>query len=421
MKVSLKKDRTTIGITIPDENVIDVLGGQPMPGIDRPTVQRIISIGIRTHCPESILDQKIAVIIPDDTRLWARGDLFIPHILKTLFGLGVGPDQVKIIIALGTHSDLKKEQFAQLAGTFSVQHVEILNSANADRDRLIHFGETSRKTPLYFTKEAAEADHIIIFGGILHHLIAGFGGGRKYIAPGIAGYETVQRNHALAIQTDGTPHPMVRPGQLNGNPIHEDVTEAADIFLKDKTCTYVAVAANGAGEIFDCAVGPLHETFLDGCAKLDRVCCQRVPVRGDFALISAGGRRTDGQLYQATKALFNAVNVVKEGGDILFVAGCAQGVGNDTFAGAMRRDRIDPSALGKELVDRFNMPSYVAFRLIDVLKRYRVSLVSGLDENDVRQMGFAPVGDIAQYVFQLRGRGYIMPFAENVLPVMDAT
>jgi nickel-dependent lactate racemase len=299
MKVSLKTDRTALGLNIPDDNVIDILDGQPVHGIEHRAIQRIISNGMRDYFPDTLPLQKIAVIIPDNTRLWARGDLFVPHILKALLDRGVEPAQVKIIIALGTHKELRKDRFAHLAGDFSVQHVEILNSANADRSRLVYFGETTRKTPLYFTKEAADADHIIIFGGILHHLIAGFGGGRKYIAPGIAGYETVQRNHALAIQSDGTSHPMVRPGQLIGNPIHEDATEAADIFLKNKTCTYVA------------------------------------------------------------------------------------------------------------------------FRLIDVLKRFRVSLVSGIDEGDVRQMGFIPVEDLEQYVCQLSGRGYIIPSAENVLPVLD--
>lgn len=420
MKVSLKKDRTTVGITIPDEDVIDVLYGQPAPAIHHKEIHRVISDGIRTHCPESIGDRKIAVIIPDDTRLWARGDLFVPPILKALFDLGVEPFRVRIIIALGTHHAMDKEKFSQLAGAFSVEQVEILNSANADQNRLVQIGETRRKTQLYFTREAVEADHIIIFGGILHHLIAGFGGGRKYIAPGVAGYDTIQQNHALTIRTDGTPHPLVQPGQLEGNPVHEDVTEAADLFLQGKTCTYVAVAANGEGEIFHCAVGPLHETFIDGCEKLDQVCCQKVPFAGDFALISAGGHRTDGQLYQATKALFNAVNVVKEGGDILFVAGCAQGVGNDTFAETMRRYGHDPSTLGRHLADRFNMPSYVAFRLIDVLSRYRVTLVSDLRDNDVRQMGLVPLGDVDAYIKQLNGRGFVMPYAENVLPAVDA-
>ena len=191
MKISLKKDHSAVPIIIPDEKIIDVLEGRSVPGLSHESIQQIIADGIRNQCPGSVVHQKIAVIVPDDTRLWARGDLYVPSILKALFDLGVAPDQVKVIIALGTHKDLESETFAQLAGAFSVRHVEILNSANANRDRLIDLGRTSRNTRLYVTKEAVEADHIIIFGGILHHLIAGFGGGRKYIMPGIAGYDMI--------------------------------------------------------------------------------------------------------------------------------------------------------------------------------------------------------------------------------------
>ncbi len=419
MKIHLEKGRTSIEITIPDEQVSAVLTGKDVPAIRHDTIRQIISEGIKTHSPGDIIDQKIAIIIPDDTRLWARGDLCVPLIVKALLELGVSEDRIKIIIALGTHEDMDKEKYPQLAGTFGSHRIDILNSACNDQHRLVPLGETSRKTRVLITREAVDADHIIIFGGLLHHQIAGFGGGRKYIVPGIAGYDTIQQNHALAIRLDGTPHPNVLPAKLAGNPINEDLTEAADIFLKDKTCTYVAVAANGSGEIFHCDVGPLHATFLEGCQKVDHACSVRVPRKADFVLFSAGGHRTDGQLYQATKALFNAVNVVKEGGELLFVAGCEQGVGNETYADALRTFREDPQKLGYRLTQKFNMPAYVALRCMDVLQRFRVSLVSDFSPSQTQSLGFNHVDDMDQYIRQLKGRGYIIPFAENILPIAD--
>ncbi|MBL6994851.1 nickel-dependent lactate racemase [Desulfobacula sp.] len=419
MKIKLEKGIACLDIDIHDDKVFDIIIGKDVPGTSHDQIKHIISEGIKTHAPKGIIHKKIAVIIPDDTRLWARGDIFVPQIIKTLLGLGVSTDNIKIIIALGTHDDIDKDLFPQLAGFFCSQKVEILNSANKNQDRLVHIGETHKKTQLYITKEAVEADHIIIFGGILHHMAAGFGGGRKYILPGIAGYDSIQQNHSLAMRKDGSAHPMVRQAKLRGNPINEDLNDAADLFLKNKTCTYIAIAANGTGDIFHADVGPLHKTFINGCKKLDQACCIHVPQKGDFALISAGGHRTDGQLYQSTKALFNSVNIIKEGGDILFVAGCSQGVGNETFSSVLSTYKDEPEKLGRKLTETFTMPAYVAFRVMDILKRFDVTLISDLSKRETESLGFKYTDSIENYIECLKGKGYIIPYAENILPILD--
>ena len=418
MKIKLEKGLTSIEIDIPDDKVSDIIIGNDTLTIGHEQIKQIISKGIKKHIPKDIIQKKIAVIIPDDTRLWARGDVFVPQIVKTLLDLAVPTGHIQIIIALGTHDDMDKNKFPQLAGTFCSQRIEILNSANKDKDRLVHIGDTHKKTQVYITKEAAQADHIIIFGGILHHMLAGFGGGRKYILPGIAGYDSIQQNHSLAMRKDGSAHPMVRQAKLLGNPVNEDLNEAADLFLKDRTCTYVAIAANGTGDIFHADVGPLHETFMHGCKMLDQACSIQVPHKGDFALISAGGHRTDGQLYQSTKALFNAVNIVKDGGNILFVAGCSQGVGNDTFSSVLNTFKDDPEKLGKKLAVNFNMPSYVAFRVMDILKKFNVTLISDFSKTQTESFGFKYTHSVDAYIKYLKGKGYIIPFAENILPVL---
>ncbi|MCG8633759.1 MAG: lactate racemase domain-containing protein, partial [Desulfobacterales bacterium] len=320
------------------------------------------------------------------------------------------------IIALGTHRDIPAHGFAALCGEGTGSRVKVINSAGRDPDRLTHIGTTSRGTRLTVTREAWEADHIIIFGGILHHMLAGYGGGRKYILPGIAGESAIMANHALAIDRDGTPHPLVTQAVCRGNPVSEDMQEGADLFLKHKTCTYAAVVANGRGEIFHADAGELRATFEQGCGHLDGACCVDVDQKADFILFSAGGHRTDGQLYQATKALFNAVNVAKEGADLMFVAGCGQGVGNDSFAEALTAFRNRPGALGKKLADQFHMPAYVALRVIDMLTRFRITLVSDLDEATTRALGFEFTRDPRQLITGLHGKGYIIPFAENILP-----
>jgi nickel-dependent lactate racemase len=419
MRNELAIGKKSLTVQLPDEKILEVLdGGKPV-CLDTDKIKGIIRDGIRQHTPADIQGKKLAIIIPDDTRLWARGDLFVPTIVKTLVTLGVSAEDICIIIALGTHDEMKEEQYAQLAGEYSKQNIRILNSANRDKDRLQYVGCTQRETEVFITSEAVEAEHIIIFGGVLHHMIAGFGGGRKYIFPGIAGYDSIQQNHSLAMEKNGLPHPMVRQSQLAGNPVNEDLTEAAEMFLQDKTCSYIGVAGNGHGEIFHAAAGPLGQTFNNCCKMLDSVCSVEVDSYGDFALISAGGALVDGQLYQAVKALFNTINVVKQGGHILFLAQCRDGVGNEIFSRTLREYRNNPAKSGQELAREFNMASYVAFRVLDLLSRYKVTLISNFSKSETNDLGFDYVDDLEEYIEGLQGKGYIIPFAENILPFVE--
>ncbi len=418
MKIRLKKGRQNLDFDIPEHKILGIITGNSVQALDCDTIKQILSQGIRHHSPHDIAGFDTAVIIPDHTRLWARGDIFVPVIVKTLLNLGVTEKKIRIIIALGTHDPVKQAEFPKLAGSFCADRIKIINSANKDRSRLVYFGTTHRNTPVHITREAAEADHIIIFGGILHHMAAGFAGARKYIMPGIAGYESICCNHSLAMDRDGSAHPFVCQARLEGNPVHEDMTEAADMFLKDRTCTYAAIAADGTGEIFYAKAGPLKETFEQGCRKLDDACTVKVDRKADFVIVSAGGHRTDEYLYQAVKALFNAAGIVKKGGRIIFVAGCSRGVGNTVFGSTLAEFKDNPYALGRQLSENFIMPAYVGFRIIDLLKKFRITLVSDLSRQDTQSLGFLYTKDPESCIRTLEGSGYIIPFGENILPLV---
>ncbi len=421
MKFSLEKGRSHLELELPAKKILGILEGKDVPALNHDEIKTIISQGIKDHAPADLPGKSIALIIPDDTRLWARGDLFVPVIIDTLAAAGADPGRITVIIALGTHREIPESGVDGLCGPGTRDRVRVVNSAGLDPSRLIHIGTTPAGTPLTVTREAWEADHIIIFGGVLHHMLAGFGGGRKYILPGIAGNDAIQANHSLAIDGSGIPHPRVSQGICQSNPVSEDMKDGADLFLKNKTCTYAAVAANGRGEIFYARAGDLHATFDRACRELDRACCVDVTQTADFIIFSAGGHRTDAQLYQATKALFNAVNVAKEGATLVFVAGCGTGVGNPNFAEALRTYKNGPEDLGRQLAKNFHMPAYVAFRVMDMLNRFNVFLVSDLDEQTTLDLGFAYAPDPRERVKGLAGEGYIIPFAENILPrVVDS-
>lgn len=406
--------------SFPQEKIITTIEGAEIPALSLTKAKETIQNGIRESAPENLSKKNITIIVPDNTRLWARGDLFVPVVVNTLLEIGAAQEKINIIIALGTHQDIPKELFPKLVGENISDRITVLNSANKNKNRLVKIGTTSKGTDVTITREACEADHIIVFGGLLHHLIAGFGGGRKYFLPGIAGYDSIQRNHSLAFCADGTPHPKVLQGSLQGNPIHEDMQEAADMFLKNKSCSFVGIAINGRGEIFYAGCGELDSVFEEGCKQVNLACCASIDELADFALISAGGYRTDGQLYQSSKALFNAVHAVKPNGQILFVAEAAEGVGNQEFGKTLSQYKNKPAEIGKLLNQQFSMPAYVAYRLADLLNRFQVTLISNFNKTETEAFGFHFMDDLKDYLKNLKGNGYVIPFAENVLPVLDS-
>jgi len=420
MEFKLEIGKELQSITLPEDKVLDVLTGPDIAPLSFEQIKGEIENGVRNSAPENISEKKIVIIVPDHTRLWVKGDLYVPVIIDTLLGIGAQASNIKIIIALGTHADAPADRFPSLVGEGIADKIEVINSANKNTERLTKLGKTAHGTELYITKEACEADHVIIFGGLLHHLIAGFGGGRKYILPGIAGYDSIQQNHSLAMLPDGAPHQNVSQAQIKGNPVHEDMTEAAGMFLKDKTSVLLAVAANGKGEIFYAKAGDWNEVFAEGCEEVNRSGSVNVKEKADFAVISAGGYRKDGQLYQSTKALFNTYGALKDGGKILFFAEAREGVGSDEFEKVLIDFRGNPAGIGNKLVESFSMPSYVAYRVVDILTRFDVTLVSKYSKEETEKYGFKYTDNIEEYVENLEGKGYVIPSAENILPIVES-
>ena len=420
MECEFEIGRETRTISIPEEKVLGVLTGRELPPLPLSEIQSRIEKAVLSALPHDPGQSKAVIIVPDHTRLWARGDIFVPVIVNTLLNSGYSPSRVKVMVALGTHPEPSGDMAPRLVGDETLSKVQVLSSAPFDKERQVHLGRTALGTPLWVTREAHEADFVIIFGGILHHIIAGFGGGRKYILPGIAGNESIQHNHSLALTPDGTPHPLATQASLNGNPVHEDMVDAAEIFLRNKRSLLINVAANGLGELFYVAIGDWKQAFEEGCLQVNRAGGVEIDEPGDFAVISAGGHRADNQLYQSTKALFNAYGAVREGGHIVMLAEARDGVGSEEFGHALTMFKHRPGDLGAKIGRKFSMPSYVAFRSLDLMSRYKVTLISGFSRAETEDMGFIHTSDLEACVRNLSGRGYLIPHAENILPMLKA-
>ncbi len=170
--------------------------------------------------------ERIAIVVNDITRL-VHSELFLPVLIDELNSAGVPDRDVFIVFALGIHRRQSPEEQRLVVGEEVARRITLVDHDCYDRGNLVHIGGTSWGNEVWINRMVREADRVILTGEIIYHLIAGYSGGRKGLVPGVAGAETTTFNHTIILD------PGCRAGNLDGNPVHEDLLEAARMFGPD--------------------------------------------------------------------------------------------------------------------------------------------------------------------------------------------
>lgn len=330
---------------------------------------------------------KVAIIVSDITRLAYRTDAYLPVILNALNELGVPDENITAVIATGMHRAQTPEEDLLVLGKEAYGRIKVENH-NCYAPDLVPLGRTSRGTEVFINHTVGEADRVILTGGISYHFIAGFGGARKSITPGVGGYNTIQQNHSWALRdADITGiNPGVGTGILDGNPVAEDMMEIAKMFGR---AFLVNVVLNEHKEFIAVVAGDVEEAFKAGCRVVEKSFGIPISHKSDLVVVSCGGYPKDIQLYQAVKALDNAAYAVKKGGVIIFCAECSDGSGSDAFM-----EWFDERPLAKmsgQLRDKFAMPGFVALRTASICEMAHVIFIGSLPPDDVKRVGMIPV------------------------------
>jgi lactate racemase len=263
---------------------------------------------------------KVAIIVSDITRAWQRNDITLPVLLDYLNDTGVPDDQVTIVIGVGAHRQNTPAEFIELCSKEVCHRVRMVNHDCWD-DNMIELGKTSRGSEVAVNPIIAEADRVIMTGGVIYHYMAGFGGGRKSILPGVAAIKTIQQNHLLAL-TDtvgGGSNPQCASGITRGNPLHEDMMEIAAFVNPD---FIVNVVPNLDGRITGIFAGNWVSAWLSACEMVKQIYGVRIADQADIVIASAGGYPKDINLYQSQKTIDNASYAMKPGGVSIILAEC---------------------------------------------------------------------------------------------------
>lgn len=362
-------------------------------------------------------DDSVLIVVSDATRATASAQV-VNLLIRRLIQGGVSPANIAIIFATGIHRPVSEKEKSELLTPFVVQRLRILEHDAYDRAKLTGLGKTDGGVTVEVNSALKEFSRVILTGGITFHYFAGFTGGRKSICPGLASAKTIEATHMLALDFEkGGRMAGVRAGQLDGNPVHEECERIASLVAPAFGVNTIVDETKRAVRVF---CGDWRMAHRAGCEYYLDQCSVTVPAKRDVVIASCGGFPHDINLIQAHKALDMAALACKDGGTIVLLAECADGLGRADFLKWF--DASDSRALEARLVNGYEVNGQTAWALLTKAERYRVCLVSELPNDDVKRMRMVPVRTISEALEHAgSGDGFIMPRGAAVLPQVQAT
>ena len=327
VEIKLPYDKKTITAVIPDKNFAGLLESKAEnyhnPLSEQETVEKSMDNPIGSQTLEELAKGKkdIVLISSDHTRP-VPSHIITPIILRRI--RSVNPDaRIRILVATGFHRPSTREELINKYGQEIVENEEIVMHISTNDEDMVKIGQLPSGGDCIINRIAAETDLLIAEGFIESHFFAGFSGGRKSVLPGVASYKTIMANHS----GDFIDSEKSRTGNLDHNPIHEDMLYAA---RTANLAFIVNVVLDGEKHIIGSFAGDMVEAHKVGC-EFVRELAHVTKIPCDIAVSTNGGFPLDQNIYQAVKGMTAAEATNKEGGVIIMVAGCQDGHGGEGF------------------------------------------------------------------------------------------
>lgn len=313
--------------------------------------------------------RKVLVIVNDATRPTPTPAMLDP-IADALDAAGA-----RFIVATGAHRAPTEEEYRFILGRHHGRFRARTTAHDArDASCLVDLGRTRNGTPILLNRAAVEADRVVVLGSVEPHYFAGYTGGRKAFLPGVAGYATIEANHRLALD------PRAASLELATNPVSQDMEDAlafvpkkvfAVMAVLDKHQDLAAVTAGGLKASFEAAVDKARAIFAVG-----------MEARADI-VISVARPPMDIDLYQSQKAIDNGSLAVREGGCLILVSSCRDGVGDEAYMRLLASERRPEDVLAR-IKGGYKLGWHKAGKIALAATRARLMAVSELDEAPLR-------------------------------------
>jgi nickel-dependent lactate racemase len=325
MKITMDYGRDGLEIEVPDHaHVLQMSDAPALSDMDR-RLEDALAHPIGTPALRRLARgrKNACVVISDITRPVPNATI-LPPILRALEEEGIAREDITILVGTGLHRPNEGDELVQLVGAEIAHSYRIVNHKAREKETLTYLGETSGGAPIWIDTLYVEADLKIATSLIEPHLMAGYSGGRKAICPGLMGVETMRVLHGPRLLS----HANASEGIIEGNPFHRQALEVAQRAGVDFTLN---VAMNERRQVTGIFAGDLEKAHAEGVDFVERQNGATLSEPVDLVITSSAGLPLDLTFYQAVKGLTATLPIVAEGGSVLIVARCDEGIGSPEF------------------------------------------------------------------------------------------
>jgi lactate racemase len=327
VQINLAFGKTGIALNLPDGfryRILEARTAKPLPdwqsalelALDQP-------IGSLPLAELARGKRSAAISVCDITRP-APNRKTLPPVLRRLEQAGIPREGVTILIATGLHRAATVEEIREICGEEIAAGYRVVNHDARDFSAHRHLGSTAAATPVYIDDRFMAADLHVTLGFIEPHLMLGFSGGRKLVAPGLAAQETIKVLHSPKFMRDS----RAAEGSIEDNPLHSELLEIARMARHDFLLDVALARDRSIAAVF---AGHPELAHRSGVEFVSQVMLETLDEPVDAAITTSAGYPLDLTFYQAIKGVTAASHIVKPGGRILLVAACQEGAGAPEF------------------------------------------------------------------------------------------
>lgn len=388
-------------------------------GSAKEEINKALLFPINSKPLRSLLEGKndIAISVCDITRAQPRKvviETIVEHI-KDLIPIS----NIKILIATGTHRANTKEELIEMLGKDIVETLNVINHVCDDKESLIEMPTSLDDVSVLLNKHWVNADFRITTGFVEPHFFAGFSGGSKLVAPGLAGLKTIMKLHNYKRLNN----PNSIWGEVEKNPIQQDVRKIAKETGVDFT---LDVALNRDQKITNVFSGDLIDSHNEACNFARETAMVQVSQPYDLVITSNSGYPLDQNLYQTVKGLSAASQIVKDNGEILCLSECSDGIPSHGKFYSLLSEFSDPEQVEGMLSDpNFHCQDQWQVQILSqIAKKSNINLYTeGLSDKEIKNAFMFNAPDPQRFIDQkvkenTNIRGCVLPEGPITIPVL---
>ncbi|QEE17948.1 nickel-dependent lactate racemase [Promethearchaeum syntrophicum] len=425
MKYSIAYGQSLLEFTLSDDIKVDLIRAKQEFPIENPkqALLNSFSTPLSSKSLREILSKRkegnICVVISDATRQ-IPSSIILDALMVVFDDLKILDEHIKILIANGMHRKCTPNEIKEIVDQEVLFRYDIINHDANDDQSLDYLGETSLNTPVYINNTYLNASIKIITGFVEPHFFAGFSGGRKAIIPGIAGKETILANHSAK----NIKSPNARFGVLKNNPVFID----ADEVLKMKQVRpdfMINLCINQDHQISKIFSGS-HRIYNELVQYQEKICFHPISDLYDVVITGNGGYPLDRNLYQAVKSMAIGEMAVREGGTIISVNECIDGIGLASFRNQINLE-LTPEEINQSIIKgKLNAPDQWQTQILTrILSKADIYVISSIEAKNLGNIGLKYASTIEDAIsncikkYGSKMRILILPDGPKILPVLQ--